>query len=88
MHSHTHTRTRTHTHVLTHIHTQVQVAVSANDVMDDRTLVRRYRQEAAELRKQLTALLALQNCGQPMPSHHHQLHHAGSMHARLGGAFV
>mmetsp|Transcript_8232 Transcript_8232/g.20399 ORF Transcript_8232/g.20399 Transcript_8232/m.20399 type:complete len:1198 (+) Transcript_8232:124-3717(+) len=51
----------------------VQVAVSANDVMDDRTLVRRYRQEAAELRKQLTALLALQNSGQPLPSHSH--HH-------------
>jgi len=80
-----HTRTRTHSckQARTHAHSlQVQVAVSANDVMDDRTLVRRYRQEAAELRKQLTALLALQNSGQALPGSYHPSGDGG--HSRPG----
>lgn len=39
-------------------HVQVRVSVTANEALDERALLRRYRAEVAELRAQLAAALA------------------------------
>lgn len=66
------------------------MAVSANETSDDRTLLRRYRQEAADLRNQLSALLAAQNAGgAPLSLQQfqtlHALHDLGEGEGGAGG---